>query len=202
MKFSVITICIFIALCCGESGIRAVLMAYTGSIHFNSSGIPMGGLKYLQDGDTLETGENSFCDLMLNDRSIVRVKDNSRITFYRSSGGNTLRIDRGLITVITKKHFADRERFIVKTLAVSADINGRSFCVKVESGNSTYICACDGTAEVNSAPGIEGFKSGTGYHRARRFLLSGDGSVSTEADPGILYHSDTGIEQMARLIKE
>lgn len=199
MKFSVIIICMCVCLCCGESDIKAVLMAYTGSININSSGIPRGGLKHLNDGDSLETGGNSFCDLMLNDRSIIRIRENSRITFYRNSGSTVLRMDRGLITMITKKLFADKERFTVKTPAVSADIKGRSFCVKVESGSSTYICACDAAAEINS---IAGIPSATGYHRARRFMLSGDGVISAETDPGILYHNDTGIEQLARLIKE
>lgn len=197
---AVISAAIFFS--CGGSEVKTIILAYSGSVRINNAGIPRTGPMLLKQGDVFETGGSSFCDLKIDDKNIIRIKENSRITFFVKSGESLLQLDSGWLTVITRKEFVSKERYRVKTPSVSADIKGRSFCVKVENGKSSYLCICDGAAEIAGFGSISGDVTGLPVHNAARFILAEDGSLKAETNPGMLYHNDFGNEQMARIIKD
>jgi hypothetical protein len=133
---------------------------------------------------------------MIDDKRIIRVRENSRIILNLSSGENSLRIDRGLVTVVTKEKYSSEGRYRIITPTASASITGRSFCIKVENEKSTYICLCNG--KINFA----GEYITSDSHKSWKFTRAEDGSIINVPDPGMLYHNDFGIEQLARIIKE
>lgn len=197
-----VIISVMIFLSCGGSEVKTVIMAYSGSVKINSSTIPGAGLMQLRQGDVIETGEKSFCDLMVNDKNIIRIRDNSRLVLHIKFRESLLQLDRGWITVVTKQKFVSKEKYRITAPAVSAEIRGRYFCVRVENGKSTYLCICNGTARINGEDKTSGKDSGSVHHDARRFVLGENETIATDMNPGLLYHNDFAIEQMARIIKE
>lgn len=202
MKLFYFFISAAICLSCGGSDVKTIILAYSGSVRLNNAGIPRTGQMLLKPGDIFETGGSSFCDLKIDDKNIVRIKENSRITFIIKPGESLIELESGWLTVITKREFVSKERYRIKSPSVSADIRGRSFCVKVENGKSTYLCICDGSAEIAGSGSISGDATGSTVHNAARFILAEDGSLKAEPNPGMLYHNDFGNEQMARIIKD
>jgi len=196
MKKYIIPAAVFLLISCGSNEVKTVIKAFSGSIKINGSAIPGVGLIQLKRGDIIETAGNSFCDIMIDDKKIIRIRDNSRIICSLTSGENLLNVDRGLITVVTKEKFSYESRYRIITPAVEVSIKGRSFCVKVEGDKSTYICLCSG--RIN----ITGVDHTSDNHKSWKFIRSDDGNITMEPDPGMLYHNDFGIEQMARIIKE
>ncbi len=186
-------ILIFIS-CCGND-VKTVIKAFSGSIQINGSTIPGVGLIKLKKGDIIETSENSFCDIMIDDKKIIRIRENSRIVFNLTSGVSSLQIDKGLITVVTKEKFASEGRYRITTPEFTAAIKGKSFCVKIENDKSTYLCLCNGKISLS------GEDFATENHKSWRLIRADDGSIITEPDPGMLYHNDFGMEQLARIIK-
>lgn len=195
MKKYIIPAVLLILISCGGNDVKTVIKAFSGSIQINGSTIPGVGLIHLKQGDIIETSGNSFCDIMVDDKRIIRIRENSRIACGLSSGENSIRVDKGLITVVTKEKFSNEGRYSITTPTASASIRGKSFCVKVENEKSTYLCMCSG--RIN----IAGENYTSDNHKSWKFIRSDDGNIATEPDPGMLYHNDFGIEQMARIIK-
>jgi len=181
---------------CGSDKVKTVIKAFSGSIQINGATIPGVGIIKLNEGDVIETAGNSFCDIMIDDKKIIRIRENSRVVLNLQSGESSLHITKGLITVVTKEKFSSEGRYSISTPSVSAAIKGKSFCVKVENEKCTYLCLCSGM--INFAGG-DIFSDN---HKSWKFIRADNGSIITEPDAGMLYHNDFGIEQMARIIKE
>jgi len=196
MKKCIISAAIFILISCSGNDVKTVIKAFSGSIQINGSTIPGVGQIQIKHGDIIETAGNSFCDIMIDDKKVIRVRENSRMTLNLSSGESSLKIDRGLVTVVTKEKYSAEGRYRITTPAVSASITGRSFCIKVENEKSTYICLCSG--KIN----FTGEYITSDSHKSWKFTRAEDGSIIKVPDPGMLYHNDFGIEQLARIIKE
>jgi len=196
MKKSIISAAVLLLISCGGDNVKTVIKAFSGSIQINGATIPGVGIIKLNSGDVIETAGNSFCDIMIDDKKIIRIRENSRVILNLSSGESSLQIDKGLITVVTKEKFSSEGRYRITTPVLSASIKGKSFCVKVENEKSTYLCLCSGMINFSGGDIL------SDNHKSWKFIRADDGSIITEPDPGMLYHNDFGMEQMARIIKE
>ena len=196
MKKCIFSAAVFILISCGGNEVKTVIKAFSGSIKINNASIPGVGLIQIKHGDIIETAGNSFCDIMVDDKKIIRIRENSRLICNLSSGASSLQLERGLITVVTKEKYSSESRYSIVAPAVSALIKGRSFCIKIENEKSTYLCLCSGKINI----GGEEFVAEN--HKSWRFNRTDGSTVITEPDPGMLYHNDFGIEQLARIIKE
>lgn len=193
---------IIIFLSCGKSGdIKTVLTAYAGSVKINSSAVSGTGVS-IKPGDVIETGDKSFCDIMINEKNILRIKENSRVILHVTSKDSFIRIDRGWLAGVTKAKFTTEGRYRINTPTVAAAVRGTSFCAKVEDEKNTYFCVCNGTINLTEGGKTSGEDVSAAHHSAKRYSLSSDGSIRTDSNPGMLYHNDAGLEELAGLVKE
>ncbi|HOP65250.1 MAG TPA: FecR family protein [Spirochaetota bacterium] len=200
-KLTVLFIITFLLSCGSKKEIKTVLSSYSGSVTVNSSAVKGTGM-LLKPGDIIETGDTSFCDIMINKKNIIRIKENTRLILHITSRDSFLQIDKGWLAGVTKEKFTTEGKYNVKTPTVVAAVRGTSFCVKVENDKNTYFCVCNGTINLTGSGMDKGEDVTAAHHAATRFTLRSDGSIATDNNPGLLYHGDAGLEELAGVINE
>lgn len=187
---------------CGKSGeIKTVITAFSGFVKVNSNSITSPGTA-IKPGDILETGDKSFCDIMINEKNILRIKENSRLVLHVTATDSFLKLEKGWLGGITRAKFTQEGKYRINTPTVAAAVRGTSFCVKVEDDKNTYFCVCNGTINLAEAGKESGKDVTASHHAAKRFTQDADGSIITDSNPGLLYHTDEGLEEMAAVINE
>ncbi|HEY1405924.1 MAG TPA: FecR family protein [Spirochaetota bacterium] len=186
----------------GKNDAPAVtLLNYTGKITINNKNITDVGhpVRY---GDVIKTGALSVCDILVNEKSIIRLWENTALTYKVSEKENRLILDSGYIAAVTRKKFTKSGVYIVQTPTVSASVRGTSFCVKVENAKSVYFCVCNGKIDLAARKGGKKITVESAHHTAQRFVKKDDGSITVEKNAGLLYHNDEGLEKLAAAIDE
>ncbi|HPJ44180.1 MAG TPA: FecR family protein [Spirochaetota bacterium] len=187
---------------CGKSGeIKTVITAFSGPVKVNSISLTAAGTA-IKPGDIIETGDKSFCDIMINEKNILRIKENSRLVLHVTATDSFLKLEKGWLGGITRAKFTEEGKYKINTPTVAAAIRGTSFCVKVEDEKNTYFCVCNGTINLAEAGKESGEDVTASHHAAKRFTRDADGSIKTDSNPGLLYHTDEGVEEMAAMINE
>lgn len=148
-------------------------------------------------GSTITTGEKSKIDLHFNGANIIRIGENASASVDFSNASATLQ--SGSLAAVMK-NLEKQKGFTLNTPTTSAGVRGTSFFAKVEEGNRTYFCDCNGVIEVQGKNGEGKQVVESAHHKA--FLFSGeDGEVSVE-EADLLYHSDEDLEEIAAKIDE
>lgn len=179
----------------------AAISGLGGDITVNGQkGIAIG--RKIAFGDSIETGEKSFCEITVNEKNIFRIGAGSKLTYKISTDSNLIEVERGWFAGVTRKIFTKQLEYLIKTPTVTAGVRGTSYCAKVESANKTYFCVCNGTIELKDDPGKPGEKVAAAHHAARRFTRDKSGKIATDKNPGLLYHDDKGLEALAKKIGE
>lgn len=187
---------------CGKSGeIKTVLTAFSGQVKLNSNSLTALGTA-IKPGDIIETGDKSFCDIMINEKNILRIKENSRLVLHVTETDSFIKLERGWLAGITRAKFTTEGKYRINTPTIAAAVRGTSFCLKVEDEKNTYFCVCNGTINLAESGKDSGEDVTASHHAARRFTREADGSIKTDSNPGLLYHSDKGLEDMAAVINE
>lgn len=91
---------------------------------------------------------------------------------------------------------------MIKSPTVVASVRGTSFCVKVESPDKTYFCVCNGSIDLNVDGAASVEKVTAAHHAAKRFTKNKEGKIDIDANPGMLYHNDEGLEALSASIGE
>ena len=204
-NFLLITGCLFIisvSLSCSkknDSAINAIISAIVGKVTINGSADVTPG-KTVVFGDVIETGEKSLCEILINEKNILKINQNSKLIFNVSSENNVLEVETGWLAAVTKRPFTKQMQYLVKSPTMVAAIRGTSFCMKVESPESTYFCVCNGSIELKDADGGTADTVVSAHHTARRYIKGKDGKISIQKEPGLLYHDDKGVEELAKKI--
>jgi hypothetical protein len=173
---------------------------FSGDVKVNGK-IVMTGTPIIY-GDKIETGDKSFCEIKLNSKSVLRLGLNSELIFRISEKENTLELQKGWLSGITRKIFTRQGMYLVKANAMVASVRGTSFCVKTEGADKTYFCVCNGKIELAGSDESQREMVYAPHHAARRFIRKKDGSVNIDKNPGLLYHTDENVEELARSINE
>ncbi len=180
--------------------ITGKIVLFLGEVKINNKKPDTGrSVKY---GDVIETGKGGTCMIQIGDKTILRISQNSKLIFNISKESNELVLGRGWLSGITRKVFTTRGKYILKTPTVTAAVRGTSYCVKVENPKSTYFCVCNGTIALTGSGDKEGKDVSAAHHTARRFKINKDGKLLVDRSPGILYHDDRTIEELAAKISE
>lgn len=198
--FPVICLCLILS-CAKQTKLDMKISSYTGSIYVNTASVSKTDFP-LKQGDIVETTADSSCDIIINEKNILRLKPNSRIVLKISDKESTIQLDKGWLAGITRKIFTTQGKFNVITPTVTAAIRGTSFCLKVENDTSTYFCTCNGTIELLGKGSSSAESITAAHHSGRRFSLDSKGSLIEDNSVGLLYHEDKGLEEMASVIKE
>jgi hypothetical protein len=195
-----IIMCMFISCVKKNDDILTVIAAYGGRVTINNHAITATGCA-VHYGDLIETGDKSFCEMVINDKNILRLNQGSALVFNISGKDGSLDLKRGWLAGVTKKIFSEDRTYLINTPTVVASVRGTSFCTKVENPASTYFCVCNGKIELKNDSSEAGELVVSPHHTARRFKKGADGSIQVDKNPGLLYHKDSGIEEMAKIIK-
>jgi hypothetical protein len=179
--------------------IKTTILNYAGSVTINGKAVTSTG-EAIKFGDLIQTGEASFCELVINEKNILRLNPGTKLTFNISEKENRLDLLQGWLAGITKNITAKDRTYLIKSPTSVAAVRGTSFCTKVENPNSTYFCVCNGKIELQSSKGEVADLVAAPHHSARRFKRANDGTISIDKNPGVLYHNDKGIEAMAQKI--
>jgi len=177
------------------------ILSYTGTVFVNTNVVKKINMA-LSQGDAIETRIDSTCDIIINEKNILRLKPDTKLILKISSGESILQLDKGWLAGVTRKVFSKEGKFTIKTPAVTAAVKGTSFCIKVENEKSTYFCTCNGSIELTGVSSSQSETVTAAHHAARRFSIDKSGALIEDNSPGLLYHEDTAIEDMAKKINE
>ena len=193
---------ILYASCQDSDKSKVFISAFSGSVTVNGGLVKSTGY-VIEFGNIIETANDSFCDIIINDKNIIRLKENTRLVFNIYGKSNDLVIEKGWIAAVIRKKFTREGSFTIITPTSTASIRGTSFCIKVENDRNTYFCVCNGSVSLNGK-GDAGSESVTAAeHAARRFTLDKKtGFVTIDRNPGLLYHDNAGLEGLAGKINE
>jgi hypothetical protein len=199
--FFLFSLMIMAQACVENPGPASTVFSYAGYVSINGSALT--SLKNpVRYGDRIITGGNSFCEILINEKNLLRLGPSSELVFRISGKEAGLELKKGWFAGITRKVFASGGTYTVSTPTVTAGIRGTSYCVKVENPSSTYFCVCNGSIDLKDSSGLNAETVQGLHHSARRFRIGSDGSVIVDRNPGLLYHDDTGLEAMAAAIQE
>jgi ferric-dicitrate binding protein FerR (iron transport regulator) len=200
-KFIPVLILSLIISCAKEDKLSVKITSYKGKITVNSQAV-VAINKEIKPGDVIETTPDSSCDITVNEKNILRIKPDTKLILNISGKESTIQLEKGWLAGVTKKVFTREGKFTVKTPTVVASVRGTSFCLKVENEKSTYFCVCNGAIELKGEGSAKNEKVEAAHHSARRFSKDSTGSLIEDNNPGLLYHDDSGIEEMAKIINE
>jgi len=187
--------------CARQAKLDMKILSYTGKVTVNTisvSGVNM----VLRSGDAIETALESTCDIIINDKNILRLKPETKLTINLTDKESILYLDKGWMAGVTRKVFTKEGKYLIKTPTVAAAVRGTSFCVKVENEKSTYFCTCNGSIELTGENSSKSEIVEAAHHSARRFAIDKTGALIEDNNPGMLYHGDSGIEEIAKVIGE
>lgn len=196
-RFLFITVfCFIFVSCANRSDYHPVISFITGAVSVNGTPVQIGIA--VHSNDRVETGEASSCEILLNDKSILRLGAATIVRFQPEK--YMFDLEKGWFSGLARKHLFKADKFRVKTPTVIASVRGTSFCVKTESPDSTYFCVCNGVIDLEDDRNANFEKVAASHHTARRYLRIGD-KISVEK-PELKYHSDKDIEHLANAIHE
>lgn len=180
--------------------IDALIHFYAGTVTIN--GIPVTGVgQKIKFGDIIATGDSGICKILIEDKTILQLKKNSELVYEISKINSVLQINKGWLAGITRKSFSFSKKYIIKTPTVTAAIRGTSYCIKIESADSSYFCVCNGTINLSGKGSNGGEDVQASHHKARRFKKDESGTILAE-EAKMLYHGDEVIENLAKEIGE
>ena len=187
--------------CAKQVKVDMKILSYTGKITVNSNAVTEINMS-IKQGDAIETIGESTCDIIINDKNILRLKPDTKLTINISDKENILKLDKGWLAGVTRKAFTRDGKFLIKTPTVAAAVRGTSFCLKVENEKNTYFCTCNGSIELTGEKSSRSETVEAAHHAARRFSIDKTGGLIEDNNPGMLYHTDSGIEEIAKVIGE
>lgn len=197
-----ILLVILAASCQDSEKNKVFISAFSGPVTVNGRQVKSTGY-VIEFGNIIETAKDSFCDIIINDKNIIRLKENTRIVFNIYGKSNELVVEKGWIAAVIRKKFTREGSFTIATPNSTASVRGTSFCIKVENDRNTYFCVCNGSVSLNGKDDAGSESVSAPEHAARRFTLDKKtGFVTIDRNPGLLYHDNAGIESLAGMINE
>ncbi|MGC8964580.1 MAG: FecR domain-containing protein [Brevinematia bacterium] len=108
----------------------------------------------LSEGDIIATSSDSECEIQIPGKSLVRVKENSKVSFSEvvsavdsSKKDNIVELLKGNVKVAVKK-IGQGEEFKVKTEAAVAAVRGTIFSVSFDESKGTEVLVAEGKVAV------------------------------------------------------
>jgi len=192
----------------GESA-GAPVTGFTGVVQYLEGEVTMDG-RPLEIGDrvvsgsTFVTAPDSSCEILFGGKNIFRIQENTVVVITLKKGQGELDLQKGGMALVLQKleTLGSREpEFGVTTPSASLGVRGTAFFVQVESESSTYICACNGTLQVEDGKSRQSQDLTGTHHKALRFEARADGTYEAGPAP-MLYHDDGDLDSLAAEIGE
>jgi hypothetical protein len=168
------------------------IFSIEGNVEINGNK-PEVGQKINYD-DSIKTGKNSFCEIIIDDKNIIRVMDDSIIIFRITGEKGLFNIEKGFIGGVIKNR-KNLSSFEVATDSITTGIRGTTFFIGKENTGKTYICICNGTLHLLPYGVAKDIKFSSKHHKGAYYTLKNN--IPEEEDAGMLYHDDTLMEKIA-----
>jgi hypothetical protein len=172
----------------------------SGNVHVDGKLAEVGMM--VEIGSTLNTGKNSFCEIVFDEKNVFKIFENSETILDFTTESKGIFLKTGAIASVVKRliSFTDlkRYRYAVRTPTAVAGVRGTSFYVRVEKDDSTYICCCNGAICLEDSAGEDLRHIEASHHKAVRLKKIQDRVFMTPEE--MLYHTDQGMERLAEKI--
>jgi hypothetical protein len=149
-------------------------------------------------GQIVSTGPRALAEIVFDDRNVFQLReDTTMVLDVGADGGRSVELEEGAFAAVFDRlrQVAGDEAFAFRAPAAVGGVRGTTFYVRVEDEQTTYICTCNGTTELEGVDGADARTVDSGYHSAYRFIRDGE-SVRTESAP-LLYHADAEMDALA-----
>lgn len=197
-------VCVFLMAACGsdaqnkENSFSAVFVLGKATVNG----------KQIQRGDAipfqavLETGFGGVLEFSVGEKNIYRLSENARLEISIEKEVPDFYLAQGQMTGLSRQSFSAKKQYVIRTPAISAEVQGASFFVWSENSHHTYFCVCNGVMNLKSLDSSAVSERISAHrHAGRRFSRFGE-ETEIDRNPGMLYHSDEDLENLAIKISE
>ena len=153
IKFLWIAFSILLAMSSLQGEVIARLVKFEGRVFFKRLGMESFSERAkegtaIRNGDQIEVKDNSFAAIIyIDDRSIVKVRENTKFTFMDTRNSRTIEIAHGTLLNEIKKEKRKKD-FRIQTPVSVASVKGTQFAALVsQNGTDQFICK-EGLFEV------------------------------------------------------
>lgn len=152
-------------------------------------------------GDIVKTDSASRVDIQLLDKNIFRMGEDTTLVFKISDKESVLEIQSGWLAAVLKdKNLLAKKELHVITPTMTAGIRGTTFFLKAEDPKNVYFCTCNGTIAQKDKQEANAQVITAAHHSAARYTLEDNENIQVNQNPGMLYHDDSLLEEIAKKI--
>ncbi|TFG60719.1 MAG: hypothetical protein E4H36_11615 [Spirochaetales bacterium] len=201
-----VSVLVSLAACSRGGGVKspstAVIEYFEGEVTVNGRTPELG--QTLLRKFSVKTGSGAYCGIIFDKKNIMHVDENTTAVIDLSGLQKKVELSAGslgsALRNLPKQLASGTDSFMLTSPSAVAGIRGTVFYVRVEDGNNTYICDCNGIVHMRDiGKGNERTVEAT-HHAAYRYTRGGGAITSAQAD--MLYHSDQMMELGAARIGE
>jgi hypothetical protein len=150
----------------------------------------------VQPRAVVNTGAESLCQLIFDDKNILHISENAVVELDFTTVQKSINLKSGSVAGALKKlaKLTDPKEYAMSIHTPSAvgGVRGTVFFIKVEDPATTYACTCNGTLHYSDPQGGNALTVEAAHHKAYRYAASG--GAFTTSDAGVLYHTDQMME--------
>lgn len=135
----------------GAAGPGARVTAVTGNAA--AGGVPLARETVLADGDSLQTGRDGACSLLVDEDAVLELCQGTSLRLGRrggAGGARVIELQSGEIRVLAEPRAAD-PRIEIHTPAAIATVLGSAVYIAVDAKGVTTIASAEGKVRVESA---------------------------------------------------
>ncbi|MCL5019194.1 MAG: FecR family protein [Patescibacteria group bacterium] len=147
----------------------------------------------------IKTGKDSSCEIIFDEKNILRILDNSLVTLDMQNLRKILKIQSGGLETVVKNLKKSKDSslppFEVQTATAVAAVRGTTFYIRVLNDSNTAFCDCNGVVSLAN-PGETNLQIVESSHHTGFVLTSGtDGYQVIPAK--ITYKDDAELKKLA-----
>ena len=181
----------------GQGGIGIVEFV-DGDVTINGADADFG--QVVGFGDWVQTGPDSSIEIVFDRANIFRLGENTVATIEIGTARQTVDLKFGSFAAVFNRlrTLTGNGTFDVTTPTVVGGVRGTSFFVRVLDRETTYVCTCNGTLELQADGSTDSFLESAVRHSAYLFREV-DGAVIRES-AAESYHSTEDLNEVAEVI--
>ncbi len=143
-------------------------------------------------GDWVQTGPAASIDIVFDRANIFRLGENTVAVVEVGTDRQRVDLKYGTLSAVFNRvrTLSGRGTFDVRTPTAVAGVRGTSFFLRVLDRETTYVCACNGTLELDPY-GEDGSFLDTAAEHSAHYFRDMDGVVTVEAAPEVFHDNDT-----------
>lgn len=151
-------------------------------------------------GDWVQTGPGASVDIVFDRSNVFRLGENTVAEIEIGASRQSVDLKLGSFAAVFDRlrTLSGTGTFDVRTQTVAGGVRGTSFFLRVLDRDTTYVCTCNGSLDLDPAGDGEQFTDTAVQHSAH-FFRKTDDDVVVETAPEI-YHSTESLNDLADVI--